>query len=136
MIDWVQDHHHLLYWLAGASGVLLVGTLAAIPAVIVRLPHDFFSSEGQRRHREARLTAGETLALVVLRNVLGWMLIFAGMAMLVLPGQGLLTILAGVLLADFPGKHTLLCWIISREHVLRSANWLRRKFDREPLLVD
>ena len=47
--------------------------------------------------------------------------------MLVLPGQGILTILAGIMLLDFPGKHRLLRWIVAHPQVLRTLNWLRRR---------
>ncbi len=38
------------------------------------------------------------------RNLYGGLLIIAGVIMLFTPGQGLLTLLAGFLLLDFPGK--------------------------------
>jgi len=55
--------------------------------------------------------------------------------MLVLPGQGLLTILAGLVLLHFPRKHELLRWIVSRPAVLASANWVRHRAGRPPLVV-
>ena len=59
-----------------------------------------------------------------------------GAAMLVLPGQGILTILAGVMLLDFPGRHRLVCWIVTRHAVLNSLNWVRRRAGRPELIVD
>ena len=41
------------------------------------------------------------------RNLYGSLLILAGIVMLFLPGQGILTILFGFLLLDFPGKRGL-----------------------------
>ncbi|MEX0964235.1 MAG: hypothetical protein WDZ52_09385 [Pseudohongiellaceae bacterium] len=55
--------------------------------------------------------------------------------MLILPGQGLLTILIGVVLVDFPRKYKFQRWLISLGPVLKSANWLRRKGGREPLEI-
>ena len=42
-----------------------------------------------------------------LRNAVGLVLVTAGLAMLVLPGQGIITLLVGIILMDFPGKHRL-----------------------------
>ena len=55
------------------------------------------------------------------------------MLMLVLPGQGLLTILLGVTLLDFPGKFRMQKWVISRKGVLDSINWIRAKAHKRPL---
>jgi hypothetical protein len=49
------------------------------------------------------------------------------------PGQGLITILIGVMLLDFPGKRELERKIISRPAVLSNVNKLRNKFSRPPL---
>jgi hypothetical protein len=45
----------------------------------------------------------------------------------VLPGQGILTILAGIALIDFPGRHRLVRWIVARETVMSALNWVRRR---------
>ena len=74
-------------------------------------------------------------ALLAFRNVIGIVLILAGIAMLVLPGQGVLTILAGLVLLHFPRKHEVMRWIVSRRAVLASANWVRHRAGRPPLVV-
>jgi hypothetical protein len=56
-----------------------------------------------------------------------------GIALLVLPGQGLLTILLGITLLDLPGKRHLEIVLLRRPSVSRAVNWLRRKSGRPPL---
>jgi len=56
--------------------------------------------------------------------------------MLVLPGQGVMTVLIGVALLDFPGKHRLQRWIVGRRGVLDALNWIRRKRGRPPFSLD
>jgi uncharacterized membrane protein YbaN (DUF454 family) len=73
---------------------------------------------------------------IVVKNVVGYVFIVLGIAMLFLPGQGLLTFLLGIILIDFPGKYRFERWLILRKHVLRSINWLRRRSNCEPLVVD
>jgi hypothetical protein len=55
--------------------------------------------------------------------------------MLVLPGQGVLTILLGIALLDLPGKRHLERRLIALPTVLRTINKLREKFGRPPLTV-
>ncbi len=61
------------------------------------------------------------------------MLVLAGIAMLVLPGQGVLTIVVGLVLMNFPGKYRLERWMATRRPIWKSLNWLRRKARRPEL---
>jgi hypothetical protein len=69
----------------------------------------------------------------VLKNALGIVLVVAGLVMLIVPGQGLLTIAVGLMLIDFPGKYRLERWLATRRPVWRSINWLRKRAGRAPL---
>jgi hypothetical protein len=72
--------------------------------------------------------------MLVVKNLLGCLFVVAGLLMLVLPGQGLLSILIGIILLDFPGKYSVERWLISRPPVLHTVNWLRRRAGRPPLV--
>ncbi len=74
--------------------------------------------------------------LLIGKNALGYIFVVAGFIMLVLPGQGIFTILIGIMLLNFPGKYRLEQWIVARRPVLRSINWLRRRAGRAPLVLD
>jgi hypothetical protein len=69
----------------------------------------------------------------LLKNLLGAVLLLAGFVMLFTPGQGILTILAGLWLMDLPGKRRWERNLISRNKVLTSINWTRQKFGQPPL---
>ncbi len=133
MADWIAHHAELLWWLASASAAAFVGTLAAVPWMVVRIPADYFS----RPCRERILPAGRhpviALAWLLLKNLLGVVFVVAGVLMLFLPGQGVLTILTGVLLIDFPGKFRFERWLITRPPVARTIAWLRRRAGAPPL---
>lgn len=113
-----------------------VASLLFVPWAIVRLPADYFHYHA--RHRVLWSTLHPVLRFVLLlgKNLLGCILIVMGLAMLVLPGQGLLTILIGILLLDFPGKFNFERWLISRKPILHTSNWLRKKAHKEPLWLD
>jgi len=126
--DWQQ----LLLWGTGLSLVAVIGTIIGIPWVVTRLPHDYFSRPQRAVWRES---AGEpvfALVLGVLKNILGALLAVLGLVMLVTPGQGLLTLLVGLLLMNFPGKYQLERWLVLRPGVLRGLNWLRNRRDQAP----
>ncbi len=112
-----------------------VATLLIVPWVLVRLPSDYFVRDTRipldlpKRHPSIRIT------LLVLKNLLGAVLLLGGIAMLVLPGQGLLTMLLGLSLLDFPGKFRLERAFIRRKAVHRAVNWIRRKGGREPMVI-
>ena len=104
--------------------------------VLIRLPFDYFATD--RVQRFANSGHGMlSWAGIVLKNLLGATLVVFGAILSLpgIPGQGLLTVLAGVLLLDFPGKRRLLFKILSQPPILRSINRLRIRFSRPPLVV-
>jgi len=72
------------------------------------------------------------LVLGLLKNLLGALLVVMGLVMLVTPGQGLLTLLAGLLLMNFPGKYRMERWLVLRPGVMRALNWLRQRQGHAP----
>ena len=121
-----------LAWLGGISVAMFVVTIVSIPIVAAWLPADYFVRP-RRKRKEVGLANWVFLAA---KNVVGAVMILAGVAMLVLPGQGLLTILLGLLLMNFPGKRRMERWLVSRPRVLSSLNWMRAKLKHPPLVVD
>lgn len=66
----------------------------------------------------------------------GILLLLAGIMMLILPGQGLITMLVGLSLIPFPGKRWLELFLLSRKAVRSSLNWIRLKASKEPFIFD
>jgi hypothetical protein len=136
MLQWLQENQTLLWWLTGLSALVFVGTLVAVPALIVRIPHDYFAHATRPPGRFATHHPALRLAALVAKNALGCLLVLVGIVLLVLPGQGLLTLLLGFLLLDFPGKYALEKRLIARPRVHAAVDWLRRRARREPLEVE
>ena len=130
---WVQTNQVLLAWSFGLSVVVFVGSLVIIPVLVARMRTDYFITRSPDedswlgRHPAARMTAR------VLKNALGMILLLAGLAMMVLPGQGILTTLVALSLLEFPGKRGLELRLVRQPLVLRPINWIREKAGRPPL---
>lgn len=135
MLEWLKEHNSLLWVLGICSLAVLAATLFVIPAIVVRMPADYFAHERRPRSRLDGHRPGLRLALRIGKNVLGAVLMLAGLAMLLLPGQGLLTLLVGFFLIDGPGKYRAERWLVAQRWVSRPINWMRRKRGKEPLKV-
>src|SRR5262249_7875578 len=74
----------------------------------------------------------------LLKNVLGVTAAILGgvLSLPGIPGPGLLLILLGVTLVDFPGKRRLKRWLLSHQAVLNTINRLRQRYGKPPLLVE
>jgi uncharacterized membrane protein len=72
----------------------------------------------------------------IVKIILGVILLVCGLLMLVLPGQGLLTMLIGLSLLPFPGKQKMEQNILSRKSIRQSLNWIRIKANKEPFIFD
>lgn len=135
-VSFLQDHKAAFWWIALGSAAIFVGSLMLVPWLVTRIPADYFLSQ----HRPTLPFANRHPLLrglgLVAKNLVGFILVVAGLAMLFLPGQGLLTIVIGMLLVDFPGKHRLEGNIIRRRPIARSVNWLRQKRGVEPLNLE
>jgi hypothetical protein len=118
---------------AGSVLCFVVGLVVA-PLLLLRLPADYFTY--RRRHAVTTMRRHPAVHLVLTgaKNLIGAVLIVAGIGLLFLPGQGLITLLAGLVVTNYPGKFRLERWLVQRPHVLPALNWLRRRYGREPLL--
>ena len=131
--QWLQGNTALLGWLLVLGVVSLVLTVLLLPLVVVRLPADYFVIGGEER-RARRGPAAWLWRLA--KNLLGAVFVLAGIAMLVLPGQGVLTILIGLMLLDFPGKKALERRIARRPAIRGFLDRLRARRGVPPLQLD
>ena len=142
MIKWLADLWTSLTW-----GDILLGvglffaslaiSFAAIGVVMVKIPAHYFSSQYERDFLPDSPWLVKWSA-VILKNILGLILIGIGIILSLpgVPGQGILTILLGLIMMDIPGKRPIEAKIISRPPVLAAVNKLRAKYGKPPLELD
>jgi len=134
ILEWVYIHKIAFWWIGILSIATFVGTLIIIPILIIRIPADYFKHK-KRKQKSCYKNQYPVICFIgtVFKNLLGVLFVVAGLAMLFLPGQGLITILIGIMLLNFPGKVALQLRIVQQQNVLRAINWMRTKADRPAL---
>jgi hypothetical protein len=142
MTDFVSDIIGHITWRSALIGALIflvtfVVNLAIVTFILVKLPTDYF-----KKNRKTKFWAGPRPAVhaakVIGKNLLGVLLVAIGIVLSVpgVPGQGLLTVLLGVMLVDFPGKRTVEQKLLKRPAITNGITRLRAKFGKSPLELD
>ncbi len=133
LFDFIWSNDTLLLLLGLMSFVSFIASLILIPFLVVRIPADYFSEQKRQVMPWAQHHLFLRWLLLILKNLLGMVFVVLGLAMLVLPGQGLITIFIGILLLNFPGKYRFERSLIQYPAISRSIDWLRTRAGREPL---
>jgi hypothetical protein len=111
-------------------------TLGAGAFVAVRLPADYFVVVERPLPLAGRSLALRVAARVAM-NLAGLILVAAGIVLSMpgVPGQGVLTILLGIMLLDFPGKRRVEAALVRRPMVHKGINALRARWKKPPIDV-
>jgi hypothetical protein len=110
--------------------VTFFGSIGLVAFLVVRMPADYFSSH--RRPGRGGIVGA------ALRNVTGVVLVLVGLVLSIpgVPGQGVLTILVGLMLTDIPGVRRMERALAKRPAVRKALDRVRAKFGKEPLEVE
>jgi hypothetical protein len=121
-----------------AVGILLtVGGTLLTGVWLVKLPADYFCERCERTFWSKRHAALRWAGLA-LKNLLGAALVVLGIILALpgVPGPGVLTILFGLTLLDFPGKRRAERWLVSQPRVLAAVNRLRARYRKPPIEIE
>lgn len=135
-LQWISKHEILLSSMAVSSLIITIGSILLLPWLVAQLPYDYFAHNKREPTRWKELHPVLRFLVLLTKNLMGFGLLLAGFAMLVLPGQGLLSILMGLVLMDYPGKFRFERKIVSRPKLLHFLNWLRKKQKQPPLVLE
>jgi len=139
MLDSIWNFFSAITWRSVLIGALIfVGSflinLAIVSIILVKLPANHFA-----KSRKTKFWSGPRPAIhaakVIGKNIGGLLLVALGVVLSLpgVPGQGLLTILLGVMLLDFPGRHRLEQKLLSKPSIVNTINRLRGRFGKPPL---
>ncbi|MEW6126619.1 MAG: hypothetical protein AB1757_06225 [Acidobacteriota bacterium] len=142
MLNYLTDFYNSLTWskvLIGFALFLATFTLslAMVSFVLVKIPPTYFHPTHNREFMVGKPWLVRWGGLI-LKNIAGVLLVAIGIILSLpgVPGQGILTILLGLVMIDIPGKRPMETRIVRRPAVLSSINKLRARFGKPPLEVE
>jgi len=135
MMELLLQYKQVFITLAWGSLGLFLISLSIVPVLITKIPANYFHSEYRNNLLTEKPRKLFTFILFIIKNIAGFILILLGTLMLALPGQGILTIIIGLFLMDFPGKYRFERKLVSNSRVLKSLNWIRSKANKPPLIL-
>jgi hypothetical protein len=117
--------------------ITFVTSLVLVSIILVKIPSTYFKHDHPRELWAGRHPAIR-LAGMIGKNLLGLVLVVVGIILSIpgVPGQGLLTVLLGIMLVDFPGKRQLERKLLERPSVLKTVNSLRHRFGKPELVLE
>ena len=133
VLEWLQSNPALLTQVLIGSVVLAVVYAFVIFVAVARMNPDYFIRNGSPRSAARQRHPHMWLLVGIIKNTIGIVLLLLGVAMLVLPGQGILTILIVIGLLDFPGKRRLERYIVLRPSIRRMIDRIRQRAGSQPL---
>ena len=131
-MSWFELLAEYVGWLVAVSLLTVLLALSLMPVLITRIPADYFCHRHRLHTRSRHPLAG--FAAATAKNLIGVVFVLAGILLLFMPGQGLILLLMGMLIMNYPGKYALERWVIQRRGVLPALNSLRARYDKPPLL--
>ncbi len=127
MIDFVKnllvEYEDIMVMIGVISAIIFIISLAIMPWILGKVPANYFTNCEKYK---------SNIIITTLKNIVGFVLLLAGVVMLVTPGQGIVSIMLGLFLMEFPGKRTLELKLISNESTFKILNWLRSKAGKPP----
>ena len=132
-ISWFSNHPGVLIGLGISSILIFILSILGISWFIAQIPEDYFLSTKRKPSKWQEQKPILRLAVIFGKNIIGFSLIIGGLLMLVLPGQGFLTIVTGLLLVNYPGKYKLEKKLVAIPSIFRALNWIRVKANKPPL---
>ena len=133
LILWFSNHPGVLIGLGASSILIFIISILGISWFVAQIPEDYFLLSKRKPSKWQERKPALRLIVLFGKNIIGFSLITGGLLMLVLPGQGLLTIVTGLLLINYPGKYKLEQKLVTIPSVFRALNWIRVKANKPPL---
>ncbi|MDF1738807.1 MAG: hypothetical protein P1U86_06590 [Verrucomicrobiales bacterium] len=133
--EWVRQHDKVFYWIGAISLATVIVSFVAVPIVIRRMPYDYFLEDSEVADQLREQHPVLRVLFLILKNLIGGILVIGGLIMFLTPGQGVLTLLIGLLLMDFPGKRGLEIRLMKLKPVKKTVDWIRSKGEKRPLVL-
>ena len=134
IIDLIDDYKSIIFWLGLLSFLIFIFSLVTIKWLVALIPSDYFVSKKDTKFKSEYPFIW--LISMIIKNIIGYVLIIGGILMLLLPGQGLFTIFIGLMMSNYPGKYYIEKKFIAIPSILKTINWLRKRSNKEPIIIN
>ena len=131
--EFLANYKKFILWLGSISAIIFLFSLLSIKWLVGLIPSNYFIKKKSSKFKNNYPLIW--IFSLIVKNILGYSLILGGIFMLVLPGQGIFTVMIGLMLSNYPGKYAIEKKFIGIPRVLKSINWLRKKSDKPPLEI-
>lgn len=128
-----ESYKTLILWLSSVSLFIFLFSLVSMRWLAGLIPSDYFINKEESSFKKKNFFLWWLVLLI--KNTIGYSLIIGGIMMLVLPGQGLFTIIIGLMLSNYPGKYYIEKRFIEIPAIFKSINWLRAKSNKAPIIL-
>ncbi len=133
LYQFITNYKKFIFWLGSISAVIFIFSLLSIKWLVALIPSDYFIKKEDSKFKK-KYPFLWFLSLII-KNIFGYSLIIGGIFMLILPGQGVFTIMIGLMLSNYPGKYAIEKKFIAIPSVLKGINWLRKKSNQPPINI-
>ena len=133
LIEIFNVYKNLILWFGSISLFVFLFSLLSIKWLVSLIPEDYFINKKDSKIKTSNIFIW--YIVLIFKNLIGYSLILGGIMMLVLPGQGLFTIIIGLMMSNYPGKYSIEKKFIAIPTILKSINWLRNKSNKPPIRV-
>ena len=135
IFNWMKDLLAEYWWLGIISIVTFIGTIVALPIILIKIPEDYFIHDKENPYHPENIPKSLRLFFLIIKNICGGVFLLFGIILLLLPGQGIITILIGISFINFPGKKKLERKIIMQPVVFNAINAIRKRAGYLPLQI-
>ena len=132
---WLENNSYIFFYLGILSILIFVFSIFGLRLFIIAIPSNYFINKKRvsaLKNRSILLW----IIYIVFKNIIGYVFIIMGLVALVLPGQGILMILIGLMMSDYPKKFDLEKKIITIKTVRKGINWIRIKSNVDKIKLD
>ena len=133
LLEIFEAYRSLIIWFGSISLFIFLFSLISMRWLAGLIPSDYFIKKDVSKFKINNPLLWYLVLLI--KNILGYSLIIGGIMMLVLPGQGLFTIIIGLMLSNYPGKYYIEKRFVEIPAVFKSINWLRAKSNKPPIIL-
>jgi hypothetical protein len=130
-LPYIGNVENFLQFLAVLSLITFLLSIICIPLLVARLPQNYFQLPVAGKEQETQHFSLRHLCFFLFRNAIGLLLLLAGITMLFLPGQGIITMVIGLAIMSFPYKHILIYRLTRPLAVQHSLDWIRVRSKKE-----